>query len=112
MAVLNLQQIFGASATQDATTLTIHKADLAIVGSATPFIPASANTADSILAAIIAFAETNAPDTAAQTDPTQTVGIGDGYKSIVTVSSVDYLLLPKTINFYSIFSGNFNPNNY
>jgi len=109
MTVKTLQNIFGANAAQTATTITITKADLASTG----FTPATSNTADSILAAIIAYAETNAPDSTAQTDPTQTVGISDGYLSVTNINNVNYLVSPKTINFYSTFAGGtFNPNNY
>ncbi|MHC5825573.1 MAG: hypothetical protein ACYT04_59410, partial [Nostoc sp.] len=103
------QQVFGANATQTSTTVTITKADFAATG----FTSATTNTADSILAAIIAFAETNLPDTTASTDPTQTIGIADGYQSITTISNTQYLISPKNINFYKTFTdGTFNPNNY
>ncbi|OYD96080.1 hypothetical protein [Nostoc sp. 'Peltigera membranacea cyanobiont' 232] len=109
MSVATLQQVFGANATQDATTVTIHKADFASVG----FTPATANTADSILAAIVAFAETNIPDSAVTGgDTTRTVGIADGYQTITTVGTSQLLVLPKTINFYSPFNGTFDPDNY
>jgi len=109
MAVTTLQQIFGASATQTATTVTITKADLASTG----FTPSANNTADSILAAIVAFAETNIPDANVSSNTGQTIGIADGYQSITVINSANYLISPKTINFYSSFtSGNFNPNNY
>lgn len=109
MPVATLQQVFGANAVQTSTTITITKADL----SGTGFTPSGTNTPDSILAAIIAFAETNLPDSTASTDPTQTVGISDGYQSITTISNAQYLISPKTVNFYKTFTdGSFNPNNY
>ncbi|MEH1787542.1 MAG: hypothetical protein V7L23_18695 [Nostoc sp.] len=109
MAATTLQQVFGANATQTATTVTITKADL----SATGFTPSATNTADSILAALIAFAETNIPDANVTGGNTaQTVGIADGYQQITTIGTSQFLVLPKTINFYSAFSETFNPNNY
>ncbi|MEH1786364.1 MAG: hypothetical protein V7L23_12455 [Nostoc sp.] len=109
MAASTLQQVFGANATQTATTVTITKADLASTG----FTPATTNTADSILAALIAFAETNIPDSAVTGGNTaQTIGIADGYQQITTIGTSQFLILPKTLNFYSPFSGTFNPNNY
>ncbi|MEH2371950.1 hypothetical protein [Nostoc sp.] len=107
MAIATLQQVFGANATQDATTVTIHKADL------TGLTPSATNTADSILGGIIAQAETNIPDSAVTGgDTTRTVGILDGYQTIVTVGTSQLLVLPKTINFYSIFNSTFDPDNY
>jgi hypothetical protein len=52
MAEPALTSVFGAGATQDATTLTISKSDLATVG----LTAASINTAESLLAAIITLA--------------------------------------------------------
>lgn len=109
MAIATLQEVFGANASQDATTVTVHKGDLASTG----FTPAATNSADSILAAVIALAETSIPDSAVTGgDVTRTVGITDGYQTIVTVGSTQLLVLPKTLNFYSVFNGTFNPNNY
>ena len=52
MAEPTLQEVFGANATQDASTLTIRKSDLAITG----FTPGAGNTAESLLVALIALA--------------------------------------------------------
>lgn len=52
MAEPTLAQVFGANATQDATTLTISKTDLATVG----LNPLASNTAESLWVAILLLA--------------------------------------------------------
>lgn len=109
MAAPTLQQVFGANAVQTETTVTITKADLASTG----FTPSATNTADSLLAAIIAFAQTSLPDSTVSTNVGQSVGISDGFQSITLVNNQNYLVNPKTVNFYQVFTaGTFNPNNY
>ncbi|MBC1242280.1 hypothetical protein GNE10_35350, partial [Nostoc sp. 2RC] len=54
MAEPTLTQVFGANATQDATTITITKADLTGVG----LTAASENTAESLFTAIVLKAQT------------------------------------------------------
>ena len=109
MAAPTLQQVFGATATQTATTVTITKADLVSTG----FTPSSSNSADSILAAVIANAQVSLPDSSVSSNAGQSVGISDGFQSITSISGSNYLVNPKTVNFYQTFTaGTFNPNNY
>jgi hypothetical protein len=109
MAAPTLTQVFGANASQTSTTITINKADLAAVG-----LTASANnTADSLLAAIIAQAETALADTNVATNTGQTIGISDGFPSITIISGSNYLVNSKTVNFYKPFStSTFDPDDY
>lgn len=53
MAEPTLPEVFGANATQTATTITIDKANLGIVG----FNPAASNSAESIFVALVLMAQ-------------------------------------------------------
>ncbi len=73
MAEPTLVQVFGASATQTATTLTITKADL-------PGLTASANnTAESLLVAILLKAKTQLTDANQALNIEQSLTINDGF---------------------------------
>ncbi|MBE9191397.1 hypothetical protein IQ230_13785 [Gloeocapsopsis crepidinum LEGE 06123] len=80
MAEPTLQQVFGAGATQDATTLTIAKADLAAVG-----LTASAtNTAESLIVGILLLAKNTLTAAALDSNPDQSISIEDSFDSLVT----------------------------
>ncbi|MBD2412215.1 hypothetical protein FACHB389_35895 [Nostoc calcicola FACHB-389] len=73
MAEPTLQEIFGANATQDATTVTIVKADL-------PGLTASANNrGESLLTGIILKAQAGLPKTSFDTNLNQNVYVELGY---------------------------------
>jgi hypothetical protein len=109
MATPTLTQVFGSNATQTATQLIISKNDLVVTG-----LSASAtNSADSLLAAIIAFSQSALADANVTTNVGQTIGIADSFQSITTISSTNYLVTSKTVNFYKPFtSGGFDPDDY
>lgn len=75
-----LPAVFGAAATQTATTVTISKTDLATVG-----LTASANnTAESILTAILFLARNRLTEAGFNGDVDQSLTITNGFNSIVT----------------------------
>lgn len=79
MAEPTLTEVFGAGAIQDATTLTITKADLASVG-----LTASAgNTAESLLAAIVLKARDYLTDVSFNSNPDQSITVLPGFNSII-----------------------------
>ncbi|KPQ34612.1 MAG: hypothetical protein HLUCCA11_13950 [Phormidesmis priestleyi Ana] len=79
MAEPTLTEVFGAGAIQDATTLTITKADLVSVG----LTASASNTAESLLAAIVLKARDFLTDTAFTSNPDQSITILSGFDSIV-----------------------------
>lgn len=68
-----LQQVFGAGATQDATTLTILKANL------TGLTASANNTAESLLVGIVIKAKSFLTTTNQESNPEQSITIADGY---------------------------------
>jgi hypothetical protein len=91
-----LQEIFGAGATQTATTITILKADL-------PMTAAAVNGGEQVLAAFVKKAATPLSTDNYSTNPDQNISIQPGFDSIVTrffnnVSS-NHLQTQLTVNF-------------
>lgn len=74
-----LTQVFGAGATQSATSITILKADLASIG----LTAGAANTAESLLAAIVLKANAYLTQTAFDANIDQSITITPGFNSIV-----------------------------
>lgn len=110
MTAPSLTQVFGAGATQTATQLIIAKADLVANGGLTA---TATNSADSLLAAVIAQAQLALPESTVTSNADQNVGIADGFQSIQSNGTNQQLVSPKTISFYKTFTGGaFNPNDY
>jgi hypothetical protein len=109
MAEPILTAIFGSSATQTATQLIISKADLATVG-----LTASAtNTAESLLAAIIALAQPALGETTYGSNLEQSIVIVDGTDSLTTRGNITYRQKTKTIEFFKVDNlGIFDPDDY
>ncbi|GAX41536.1 hypothetical protein NIES4075_25090 [Tolypothrix sp. NIES-4075] len=109
MAEPTLAAIFGSSATQSATQLTINKNDLAAVG-----LTASAtNTPESLLAAIVALAQINLGELTYDTNLDQSITITDGTDSLVTRNNTTYRQKTKTIDFFKAdTSSTFDPDDY
>ncbi|MEH2456540.1 hypothetical protein [Nostoc sp.] len=104
-----LVQIFGANATQDAATVTLHKADFAATG----FTPASSNTAESILGGILAFSQPTLTAVNQASNPDQSVIISDSNDNLVTRATVQYRRKTKVVSFDKPDSGTtFNPSDY
>lgn len=93
MAEPTLQEIFGAGATQDATTITILKADL-------PMTSAAANRGEQIFAAICKKASIKLNPTDFATNANQSINIAPGFDSLTyrTIGSVQETLLQTQLN--------------
>jgi hypothetical protein len=72
-----LAEVFGANATQNATTLTLSKSDLASVGLTT----SATNSAESLLAAIILKSKEYLSQTNFDLNIDQSTVVGTGFKS-------------------------------
>ncbi len=96
MAEPTLQEIFGAGATQSATTITILKADL-------PMTSAAVNRGEQCFAAIVKKASTKLTTAEFATNADQSVTIAAGFDSLAyrTIGTVQDTLLQTqlTINF-------------
>jgi archaellum component FlaF (FlaF/FlaG flagellin family) len=99
MAEPTLQNLFGASATQTATTLTIAKADL------TGLTPSANNTAESLLVAILLLAAENATQEAQDADPDRQIVIERGLDSLVTRNNQTYRSYSYTVDMQRIDTG-------
>ncbi|WP_414546514.1 hypothetical protein [Nostoc sp. CCY0012] len=95
MAEPTLQQVFGANAIQDATTITIVKADL------TGLTADANNTAESLLAAINLKAQTYLTQANFDANLDQSIYIESGFSSFTTrgVNNDSYRVDPVTITF-------------
>lgn len=109
MAEPTLQQVFGAGATQTATTITILKTDLATVG-----LTANAtNSAESLFVALLLLAAVHLNTTNLDSNIDQSVSIEDSFDAITTRNNVTYRQKTKSINFYKIDSGtSIDPDDY
>jgi hypothetical protein len=76
MAEPTLQDIFGAGATQTATTITISKSDL-------PMTALAVNTGERVFAAMVKKAAGTLTTTNFGTNPDQSINIAAGFDSIV-----------------------------
>ena len=98
MAEPTIAQLFGASATQTANTLTIQKADLATVG-----LTASANnSAESLFVALLLLAKNQLTDTNQTSNPEQSITIADSYDSIVNRNNLSYRQKTYSVNLQKI----------
>jgi len=99
MAEPTLQEVFGAGATQTATTITILKADLGITATAN-------NRGEQLFAGIVKKATTNLTTANFATNADQSIVINTGFDSLVyrTINNVQttYLQNQLTINFAKI----------
>ena len=109
MAEPTLAEVFGANATQNESTLTISKSDLAAIG----LTPKVENTGESLFASIIALAQQNLTEDNRDTNIDQSVTITDNLPSLVTRNDDNYRQESKTINFEKKDDqSTFNPNDY
>lgn len=94
MAEPTIQDIFGAGATQSATTITILKSDL-------PMTSAATNRGEQVLAAICKKASTTLTSTNFNTNGDQSINIAAGFDSLVyrTVNSTQQTLLQTQLTF-------------
>jgi hypothetical protein len=110
MAEPTLQEIFGAGATQDATTIHILKADL-------PMTAAAVNRGEQVFSAICKKAATPLSTTNFSTNGDQSINIAPGFDSLAyrTIGTVQTTLLQTqlTINFAKVqASSGITPDDY
>jgi hypothetical protein len=101
MAEPTLQQVFGANATQDTTTLTISKADL------TGLTASANNSAESLFVAILLKAKSYLTATNYEANIDQSITIetpGFNAQSLVTRNNVQYRQYSETVNLYKVDS--------
>lgn len=96
MAEPLLTDIFGSGATQNASTITIQKADL------TGLTPSATNSAESLLAAIVLKAAGYLTTTNQDVNPDQSITISQGIGSIQTDGNQNYRIYPYTIDFRKV----------
>ncbi|HEY9660514.1 MAG TPA: hypothetical protein V6C65_18830 [Allocoleopsis sp.] len=110
MAEPTLTQVFGAGTTQDSTTFTITKADLASAG----YTPSASDSAEKILAAIIDKARQSLTSTGADTNSDQSIVFDDNpFFSGTERNNTRYTRLSLTVNFDTAVSvTGIVPNNY
>ena len=111
MAEPTLTSVFGTNVTQDATTLTISKADLSVTG-----LTASANnTAESLLIAIMLKFKMALTDEARDANIDQSVAVVDGFSpSITTRNDAIYLRNTISVEIDRVLTGadTIDPDNY
>lgn len=93
-----LQDVFGGSATQTATTLTIAKANLATVG----LTASDNNTAESLMVAILLLAKQSLTPETLASNPDQSISIEDGFESLVTRNNQTYRQKTYSINLQKV----------
>lgn len=86
MAEPTLIQIFGTNATQDSSTITISKSDLAGVG----LTASASNSAESLLVAILLKASAYLTQTAQDANIDQSVVVEQGTSNIITRNNQSY----------------------
>ncbi|WNN89706.1 hypothetical protein [Gloeocapsopsis dulcis] len=104
-----IQQVFGSGATQDATTLTISKADLVTKG-----LTASAtNTAESLMVGILLLAKDALTAAGLDTNPDQSISIEDSFDSLVTRNNQTFRQKTYSINLQKLdTSSTIDPDDY
>lgn len=112
MAEPTLTAVFGAGASQTASTITIDKADLVITG----LTASSSNTAESLLAAIALKAKIALTSAGYESNSNQSITIEPGFDSItqrvIDNTTYNYRLNQLTLNFYQVDAGAIDPDNY
>lgn len=110
MAEPTLQQVFGANAVQNATTLTISKADL------TGLISSANNTAESLYVAILLKAKEYLTTANYEANIEQSITITDpdfNAQTLVTRNEQQYRQFTQLVNLYKIDSNStINANDY
>lgn len=112
MAEPTLTQIFGAGATQTATTLSIAKADLAAVG-----LTASAtNTAESLFVSLLLLAKTTLTTAAQETNANQSITVAEAdfnFQTLVVRNNQTYRQSTYSVNLQKLDTGStIDPDDY
>ena len=113
MAEPSLSNVFGANATQDINTVTIAKVDLAAVG----LTADSANTAESLLVAILLLAKQYLTPANLAINEEQAVTVVNGFDTVVPrinaqneVTSYEQRVL--SVNMLKLATGTIDPDDY
>ncbi|MDZ8023581.1 MAG: hypothetical protein RMX97_02630 [Nostoc sp. DedQUE11] len=107
MAEPTLTQVFGSGATQDATSITILKADLA------GLTAGASNTAESLIAGIILKASNYLNTTNQGTNADIQITIEDsGFPQVVTRNNIQYRQTTYNVNFQSADNYTLDPDNF
>ncbi|MCC5606647.1 hypothetical protein LC612_07565 [Nostoc sp. CHAB 5834] len=109
MVELSLTDIFGAGATQDASTITIQKSSLPRL------TPSANNTAESLFTGIVLKGQTNLTQTNFDTNIDQSIYIGNGFPSFTNrgVNNEQYRIDQLTINLAKLDTGSvIDPDDY
>ena len=98
-----LQAVFGANAVQDASTITLTKADFAAVG----LVAGADNRAESILAAILLNAKPQLNQTGFDTNIDQSIVIENSFPNITSrgINAAEYRNDPLIINLWKPSTG-------
>ena len=109
MAEPTLTQVFGANATQTATELILNKADFAAIG----LTADAANSAESLLAAIVALAQEYLTEANRDLNTDQSIYIENGLASLITRGDDTFRQQNKSITFEKLDTqSNFDPDDY
>lgn len=113
MAEPTLTEVFGASATQTGTTITIDKSDLTAVG----LTADATNTAESLLSAILLLAKSSLTQTSFEANSDQSITIEPGFDSIIqrddgTGTFINYRQNQLTVNLHKLDSDGIDPDDY
>jgi len=110
MAELTLQQIFGNGASQDASTITISKADLATMG----LTANASNKAESLLVAILLLAKQQLTADNMQSNADQSISIEESqFPSLVSRNNNTYRQSTLNVNLQKLDTSNvINPDDY
>lgn len=113
MAEPTIIQVFGAGATQSATTITIDKSDLTSVS----LTPSATNTAESLLAAILLKAQLVLTQSGFDSNLDQSVTIVPGFDSIVQRTDAlgnvtGYRQNQLSVNLHRLDAGGIDPDDY
>ena len=105
--------VYGSSATQDETTLTISKVDLASVG----LTAASDNTAESLLSAIVLLAKDSLTEAAFESNQDQSITVTNGFDGVVqrddgSGNFVTYFQRPLSVNLHKLADTDIDPDDY
>lgn len=96
MAELTLQNIFGATATQDIDNVVIAKADLSAIG----LIANASNIAEHIFVSLLLKAGVVLTDAARDLNPDVSVVISEPAESLITQNTTRYRVTSYTIELY------------
>lgn len=113
MAEPTVTEVFGAGATQDATTITVLKADLVSTG----LTPAAGNTAESLLAALVLKAKEYLDQAGFDANIDQSITVTPGFDAIVNRvdgagESISYRQSQLYVNLHRLDSAGIDPDDY